>query len=433
MGSRRWLALVVVVAGGLMPAPAVAGVPTAPAGPQIASSTASGAQANRDSDRSRVSRDGRYVAFSSAADNLVTNRPVRAGLRNVYLKDRLTGSIRLISHASGGADGYSYPIDVSADGRYVLFHSSASNLVYNDTNGSVSDVFRWDRSVDANTLVSVDSAGSQSAWHTYHGSMSDDGAFVVFEALFGTVPGNTPQIYVRNLHHRTTEMVSANVDGGPGNGPSTSPVISGNGRFVAFASTATDLVDPPTSTSSTSSIYLRDLVFGSTWLVSLPNGSGFDWHPTINEDGSVVAYEGNPGIWVWEMFSNSTTRADYGSAGWADGYSLHPVLNADATVLAFESWATNLDPDGDTNGLPDVFVTDPRLGGTHRVSTAGRGCQPDGRSYLGDLSADGTLVVFDSNATNLTHRDRISDWDVFVGPTRSHQPTEESNCTPVND
>jgi Tol biopolymer transport system component len=435
MRNRRWLALAIVVAGGSVPAPAWAAVrasPAAPAGPQIASINVSGAQANESSYTSRVSGDGRYVAFASRADNLATNQPVRAGVENVYLKDRLTGSIRLISRASGGADGNSYPTDVSTDGRYVTFISAATNLVYSDTNQSW-DVFRWDRSVDANTLVSVDSAGTLNASVTHRGSTSDDGRFVVFESLFATAPGPTAQIYVRNLQSQTTEMVSVNVDGAPGNGYSTHAVISGNGRFVAFQSTATDLVDPPISTSSATYVYVRDLMFGITWLVSLPNGSGDDTLPTINEDGSVVAYAGNPGIWVWEMFSNSTTRVDYGALGWANGPSWVPVLNADGTVLAFVSDATNLDADSDTNGVPDVFVTSPLYGGTHRVNTAGRGCEANGLSNLGDLSADGTVVVFDSIARNLTRRDHSSWTDVFVGPTRSHQPTEESNCKPVKD
>ena len=161
-------------------------------------------------------------------------------------------------------------------------------------------------------------------------------------------------------------------------------------------------------------------------------------------DGSIVAYRAAPSpllgdlnpssIWVWDMFSNSTIRVDGGAMGWANGSSFRPVVNADGTVVVFTSDATNLDPDGDTNGVRDILVTYPQWGTrTHRVSTAGRGCEPNGPSYLGDLSADGTLVVFESDATNLTHRDRTSDTDAFVGPTRSHPPTEESNCKPVKD
>jgi Tol biopolymer transport system component len=443
MGNRRWLPFAVaavVAAGGLVPARAAATVatnPAAPAGPQLVDITASGTQPNDKTRGSKVSRDGRYVAFASQADNLVTNWRVNRGFDNVYLKDRLTGSIQLISHAIGGAaDAQSGPVDVSADGRYVLFRSLATNLVSNDTNGFY-DYFRWDRFTDINTLVSVDNTGTQSDWGAFGGSMSDDGRYVVFAMRFGpvnTAPYILPQVYLRDVWNHTTELVSANIDGDLNNGTNYSPAISGNGRFVAFASNATDLVDPPPSTSPARYIYMRDLMVGTTWLVSLPNGSGDDSRPTINEDGSVVAYDGNAGIWVWEMFSNSTVRADCGTAGWADGYSLHPVLNADGTVLAFESSATNLDPDGDANGEPDVFVADPQsCASTRRVSTAGRGCEPNGASYLDDLSADGTLVVFDSNATNLTYRDRTLREDIFVGPTRSHQPTEESNCKPVKD
>jgi Tol biopolymer transport system component len=444
LGDRRWLALAVaaaMVAGGLVPARAAAAVPAnpaAPAGPQLASVSASGEQGNSGNWWARVSRDGRYVAFTSLANNLVTNRPVQEYITNVYLKDRLTGSIQLISHASGGADGDSYPIDVSADGQYVLFVSSATNLVDNDTN-DVADLFRWNRSVDGNTLISADDAGTQSAWPSvsawgYRDAMTDDGRFVVFEAPSG-VDGGGDQIYVRNLQDHTTDLVSANVDGNPNNGYNGHPVISGNGRFVAFQSNATDLVDPPPSTTPTGYIYVRDLMFGITWLVSLPSGGDNDRRPAINEDGSVVAYEGHQGILVWNMFTfNGTVRADCGAAGMANGESRYPVLNADGTVLAFESYATNLDPDRDTNGVRDIFVTVPGLcAATHRVNTAGRGCQAHGTSDVGDLSADGTLIVFASNAKDLTYRDGTKWHDVFVAPTRSHQPTEESNCAPVND
>jgi Tol biopolymer transport system component len=433
---RRWLAIVVVVTAGFGPVPALAAVPAnpaAPAGPQVASSTANGTQDNEDSYDARISGDGRWVAFASRADDLVPNRPVRAGVSNVYLKDRLTGSIQLITHASGGANNESYPLDVSADGRYVMFVSYATNLVENDTSGSAVEIFRWDRSVDANTLVSVDIPDTEfvSTWHSgYRGSMSDDGQFLVFDRTVGPYFDFRSQVYVRDMQRRTTERVSVNIDGDPGNGWSTRPAISGNGRYVAFASSATDLLGPEVPDEREPRyIYVRDLLFGITERVSLANGSGNDVYPTINEDGSIVAYMGNPGIWVWDMFTNSTVRADCGAAGWADGESRHPALNADGTVLAFESEATNLDPGGDANGVTDVFVTDPRsCAVTHRVSTAGRGCEPNGASYVGDLSADGTVVVFDSYATNLTRRDGTSEEDAFVGPTRSHQPTEESKC-----
>jgi Tol biopolymer transport system component len=430
----------VVVSGGLVPTGAAAAVPAnpaAPAGPQLASITASGAQANSINYTARVSGDGRYVAFGSRADNLVTNQPVRAAVLNVYLKDRLTGSIRLITHASGGADGDSHPIDVSADGQYVAFKSEATNLVHNKT-GTRWDVYRWDRSLDTNTLVSTDipdpDACPNGRGGARRGSMTDDGRLIMFTSSFSPdcYLDTHQQVYVRNMQSQTTELVSANIDGDPGNADSFNPVISGNGRYVAFESQATDLLRPQAADPlAPRYIYVRDLLFGVTWLVSLPNGGGNDQLPTINEDGSVVAYEGSPGIWVWEMFSNSTIRVDYGATGWGGGRS--PVLNADATVLAFESWANDLDPDGDSNGRQDVYVTAPRFGGIHRVSTAGRGCEPNNESSLGDLSADGTLVVFDSDATNLTHRDRTLWADIFVAPTRSHPPTEESNCTPVKD
>jgi Tol biopolymer transport system component len=266
--------------------------------------------------------------------------------------------------------------------------------------------------------------------------MSDDGQFVVFERALGPYTNIIMQIYIRDMYRQTTRLVSMNTDGDPANGWSTHPVISGNGRYVAFESHATDLLGPGVADplSLTKYIYVRDLLLGTTERISPSYSSGRDKRPTINEDGSIVAYEGVQGIWVWDMFSNSTVRTDCGAAGWANGESRYPVLNADGTVLAFESDATNLDPDDDTDGVTDVYVTDPRsCAVTHRVSAAGRGCEPNGASYLGDLSADGTLVVFDSYATNLTYSDGTPEEDVFVGPTRSHEPTEESNCAPVKD
>ena len=263
---------------------------------------------------SSISADGRYVAFHSFATNLVpgdTNDNL-----DVFVHDRQTGTTERVNVAPGDAqvtDGADPKL--SANGRFVLFASGAATLVSGDTNAA-RDVFLRDRQTNTNTRVSVATGGGEA-------SAASGGA--------GVTPGQT--------------------------GPAGAYGISDDGRYTVFASDAANLVADDTNASR--DVFLRDLQAGTTVRVSLGPGGG----------------QGN-------------------------GHSGFMSMSATGRYIVFASSATNLVP-GDTNGAIDIFVRDVQTGTTTRVSVGPGGVQGNASSDEATVSADGRFVAFQSAATNL--------------------------------
>src|SRR5690348_16011607 len=210
-----------------------------------------------DSDLPVISRDGRYVLFASTASNLATlptNRPVPAlfpAPLNVYLRDRLKGSTVLVSvsrDGTAGEDADSVPIGVSTNGRYALFESTADNLVAGDTNNAA-DVFVRDLLAGTTILVSVAADGGFGDDASYSSAMSPDGRYVAFaSAADNLVPGDTngiPDVFVRDVVNQVTTWVSVGAQDRPGyyyGVSSDSPALTPDGKYVAFYSTASNVV-----------------------------------------------------------------------------------------------------------------------------------------------------------------------------------------------
>jgi Tol biopolymer transport system component len=323
------------------------------------------------SDAPVVSRTGRYVVFRSSASNLVkgdTN-----GVPDVFLRDRLTRKLERVSVATGGAQagGASGAPSVSADGRFVAFESSASNLIKGDANGRV-DVFLRDRRTGRTTLVSRRADGGLTGQPGYQPSVSADGRYVAWATVGAMTPDDTNgvfDVYRRDLTRGATERVSVPRPGAMGNGASEHPVLSGDGTQVAFTSTASDLI----------------------W------GDG----------------NGHRDAFVRAMPGALTSLVSISSAGiQGDGAVRGTVISADAATVAFTSEATNLVP-GDTNRQPDVFVRE-RASGTTRLVSAGLGGRPaDAASMTPAVSDDGRMVLFVSGARNLVEGDTDTP-DAFV-------------------
>jgi Tol biopolymer transport system component len=341
---------------------------------QLVSVASDGTQGNSHSGSPSISADGRYVAFASYASNLVpgdTN-----GVMDVFVHDRLTGQTTRVSVASDGTQGNGesrYP-SISADGRYVAFMSYASNLVPGDTNGKA-DVFVHDRLTGQTTRVSVASDGTQGNGDSWGWpSISADGRYVAFESSASNlVPGDTngrADIFVHDRLTGQTTRVSVASDGTQGNNSSVWPSISADGRYVAFMSYASNLV--PGDTNGALDIFVHDRLTGQTTRVS-------------------VASDGTQG----------------------NGYSWDSSISADGRYVAFESWASNLVP-GDTNGKQDIFVHDRLTGQTTRVSVASDGTEGNNNSGWPSISADGRYVAFHSDASNLVPGDTNGRADVFV-------------------
>jgi len=217
-----------------------------------------GTQANFFSQEPSISADGRFVAYLSAATNLVpgdTNSPFVA---DVFVFDRQTSTTELVSVASDGtqANGTQLNPSISADGLFVTYVSEASNLVPGDTN-RVPDVFVFDRQTKTTERVSVASDGTQANSAHRSPSISADGRFVTYSSLASNlVPGDTNgtlDIFLFDRQTGATERVSVASDGTEGNSSSNQPSISADGRFVSYQDAASNLV-PVTLTSMTTSL-----------------------------------------------------------------------------------------------------------------------------------------------------------------------------------
>ncbi|PYJ56499.1 MAG: hypothetical protein DME24_22060 [Verrucomicrobia bacterium] len=256
---------------------------------------------NSDSSDSVISSDGRFVLFLSSANNLVTNDD-NGKFVDVFLRDRTNGVTTLVSvnqTGVGGGNGNSVSPAASTDGRYVVFESEASNLVANDTNG-VSDVFMRDLQTGTTTLVSVNSAGTGGNGASTSPLISPDGRYVAFVSAAGNLvandTNNANDIFVRDLQNNTTTLVSVSMDGATsGNGGSDWPTMTPDGRWVAFVSKATNLVAG--ASNNLGDIYARDLVSGTTiWVgtnvAAIMSGVNSQSHP-INSYNPVVSDNGN--------------------------------------------------------------------------------------------------------------------------------------------
>jgi hypothetical protein len=254
-----------------------------------------GAQGNGMSWGGWISADGRYVGFRSDSSNLVpgdTN-----GVADVFVHDRQTHTTARVSVDSVGAEanGASDGGQISADGRYVAFYSSATNLVAGDTNG-VQDAFVHDRQTGTTERVSVASGGAQGDGDTYSHSISPDGRYVGIHG-FATnlVAGDTNGAQDAFIHDRqtgATERVSVGSGGTQGNAASQGSLITPDGRYVLFLSSATNLVAGDTNAET--DIFVRDRQLGTTERISVDsNGAEGDedsWLGGITPDGRIVAF-----------------------------------------------------------------------------------------------------------------------------------------------
>ncbi|MEV0663129.1 TolB family protein [Actinomadura luteofluorescens] len=386
------------------------------------------ADSGLDADWSRwggaVNGNGRYVVFTSAATNLVpgdTN-----GATDVFLRDRWTRKTERVSVSGTGAEGNgrSFEPSVSADGRYVAFTSQASNLVAGDANGTF-DVFLKDRWTGATTNLHVDSDEDQGNSAAFSPSVSADGRYVAFSSgSVNLVPGvdnGYRHIFLRDVTAGTTEAMSLNTAGEPLGDSSSEPSISADGRYVAFTSNASNAV--PGDTNDTYDVFVRDRTAMTTTRVSLTasggqfSGSGA---PSISADGRYVAFgagsdDGTSHVYRRDLQSGTTQQVSAGAGGASgNGDSGWPSISASGRFVTYESRATNLTPDEDTNEKIDVFVTDLLAQATTRVSVSSAGEQGDGRSEAMGISGDGRTVLFGSAASNLVAGDTNGFGDAFV-------------------
>jgi Tol biopolymer transport system component len=229
---------------------------------ELASVNSAGAQANNTSELATISADGRFVAFASYADNLVLGHPF-TGMRDIYLHDRTASTTILVSQGPGGAlaNSSSYESALSGDGRLVAFRSQADNLVPNGTTPGRQHIYVFDRTTGALTLASAAANGQEADGDSYKPSLSANGRFLAFETystnlLQPTSPG-AATVVVRDLAMGAILDVNKDSLGQPITYPTLQPSLSANGRFVAFRS-------GPVLYNASGSVYVRDRLLGKT-------------------------------------------------------------------------------------------------------------------------------------------------------------------------
>ncbi|HEX2623506.1 MAG TPA: hypothetical protein VHL11_25270, partial [Phototrophicaceae bacterium] len=344
-----------------------------------------------------ISTGGNLVVYASDGSNLVNGDT--NGVTDVFLYDVGVNQTARISLANGGvqANGRSYRPVISGNGLLVAYRSDATNLVANDNNAQP-DIFIYDRVVNQVAQVNLSSSGAQSnAEDPASGiAINDDGKFVAFDSrgsnLVNTDTNNSPDVFVRDRSSGKTIRMSVSTAGSQANGASSLPTISGDGRFVAFMSSASNLVAD--DSNSASDIFLHDR--------DTDNDNIFD------EDGAI-----------------STVRISISTEGaQTNGSSTAPSIDGAGRYISFWSIASNL-VTKDTNGVGDIFVYDRKTGVTTRSSVGRNGEQANGASaFFNSISNDSRFIGFESLATNLVANDTNGASDVFLAQAGPAAPTQ---------
>lgn len=410
--------------------------------------SSAGFQGNGDSTQPRADGSGDVIVFSSDATNLVAGDLNQT--TDVFVRLRLTGVTTRVSVSSVGteANGGSGAPSVSADGRYVAFSSNATNLVPMDTNGQ-SDIFLHDRLTGVTKRLSVSSTSEQANGPSYSPRMSANGGIVVFESTASNLvvddSNGVFDVFLHDVISGETTRVSRGLSGAQSNGDSRAPSISSDGNRIAFDSRASNLIPNDTNGSWDAFVFdaqleeLRRVSMSSTGVQGNGNSGGVAFADAtsmlvfMSRASNLVVDDTNG---AWDIFqhdlgSGITTRVNLSFEGQqGNGDSLFPDVSADGRFVAFESLASSLVPD-DTNAASDIFVVDLA---THRVSRASvstTNVQGNGASSRCDLSESGRTVVYDSQATNLVAGDTNHRYDTFAWDSPAMPPGAFSLISPA--
>ena len=354
-----------------------------------ASVSSSGAEGDGASSKPSISADGRVVAFPSSATNLVPDD--RNGVADVFVRDRASGLTKRVSTGNGGeANAASLAALVSADGRTIAFSSDASNLVPADENGTM-DVFVTDRVTGRTSRVSTGPFGP-SRNRSEASSIDAHGLVVAFRSyatnlVYGDWNGKA-DVFVFDRGTSLTERVNVSSTGAEARAVTFRGVVSGDGRFVGFRSRASNLVRGDTNKALDA--FVHDRWTGVTTRISIAsdgeeaNARGFDRstrrnlfmsRPFLSADGRYAAFtsrapnlvpddrNGVSDVFVHDLLTGATARVSISADGEeADAASFVSGISADGSLVAFTSLADNL-VIADTNGRRDVFVARLRLPG----------------------------------------------------------------------
>lgn len=393
-----------------------------------------GQDASANSSWPSVSANGRFIAFSSWASNLVPNDTNDAS--DIFVRDLKTGVTTLLSVASDGgqANGSSFTPSISANGDVVAFRSVATNLIAGDIEGHT-DVFARTISTDVTVRASQRPSGVGANHDSGEAAISGDGRVVAFSSVatnLVSVPVNVTglccDIYVHKLANGSNRLGDPMLDG-RGASDSFGPVLSETGRFLAFGSWGCGIADGVECLDE-SNVYELDLKTDAMTLVTRAYegsvGLGCGANPAISEDGTRVAFisDGNnlvrgdtnsaTDVFVRNLTTGVTRRISVTSKGaQTNGGFGRIAISGTGRWIAFGSDAWNIVP-GDANLVQDIFVHDMRTGATRRVSVSSGGVEADAYSTNPAIASNGSVIAFESDAGNLVSSDTNITTDVFA-------------------
>ena len=407
--------------------PASAGVPVSITGRASVLPGAAEPASKGDSTDAIVSGNGRYVIFSSTARLVAADTDT---VKDVYRKDLLTDSVVRVNVTVDGsaASATATAAAITPDGRSVAFFSGASNLVPSDTNAKT-DVFVRDLVAGTTDRVSVsttEQAGTGNSPNDQDGTVdiTPDGRYVVFSSTapnFGADADTVSDIFRRDRIAGTTELMSVSDAEVSSDADSYHPSMSDDARFVAFQSTATNLVAG--DTNGTVDAFVRDRLNGTTQRVSVhdseaQSGAG-GWDPWIDGSGNKVVFTSSSklnaidpnntnDVFIRDRSGSTTTVGSVGTDGWAAGSSQDPTISGDGSTVAFQSTSAKALAGG--NAWEHIYTRKITTTTRHSVTTGGQ--VVTGASSHPSLSDNAQVVAFDSNSSGLVIGD-TGQKDVF--------------------
>ena len=415
--------------------------------------SSAGALANKDSYYSLISTDGRYVVFQSEASNLVLND--FNNRYDIFRRDLQTGVTDLVSVGTSGSSAFGLGLSpaVSGDGRYVAWSSDASNLITGDTNGTW-DVFLRDMQAGLTTRISLTGGGGQAPLRSDQPRMSPDARFITFESDADLIVSDTNGLkdcYRLDRNTGQLDLVSTSSTGALGNSISYAAQPSNDGRYVCFFSSASNLVSG--DTNAWADVFRKDMLTGTQLRVNVSSAgvqaNNESIWPSISGDGETVTYcsvasnlvagdsNGQFDVFARDIQAGVTTRLNVQPNGaQANSYVHSPTaLSTDGRFVIFASLSSNLVP-GDTNGFQDSFIRDRLLQVTERVGFAFDGSQANSDSFVPHMTPDVRVITFTSVASNIVLGDTNGLRDIFAtnrGGSFSVYCTAKLNslsCTP---
>lgn len=424
---------------------------------EYVSISSNGTLSNGYSGEPSVSADGRYVAFSSYANNLVTNDTNYQS--DIFVRDSVSNVTERVSISSNGNEANSdcYNPSISGDGRYITFNSYANNLVLNDNN-YYSDVFLHDRYLHTTIRISNSDTEEEVNGDSLAASISSDGRYVVFMSYATNLVLNDTNtfndIFIYNISSGTTKRVSVTSTGGETNSNSFNPGISSDGRFVVFTSDANNLV--ANDTNGWLDIFVKDLKLNLITRISVSNsgeeGNGDSIQPSISGDGTCIAFtsyadnlspnDGNykSDIFVYNQLTKKIDRISingeeinkdsHDPAISENGRYIVFIIGKSQPIVAKISNELNNVSFTDDKYVNGLFCYDTLFGTTKLISISDEGEIANDYCDEPAINSDGSYVVYSSGADNLVGNDDNLSTDIFVYIKKSSPASFSGTITP---